>query len=178
MRLLPLTLLLVAGTPWAQESAPEAASDPAPVPQPCSSAEHHQFDFWIGTWEVTQNGNPAGRNRIERIHGGCALSENWQSARGNFTGSSLNIYDHANNIWHQTWVDTTGTLLKLDGGFSQGRMVLQGKRPDADGNNVIHRISWTPNADSSVRQHWETSTDGETWVTAFDGLYVKTENSE
>ena len=34
------------------------------------------------------------------------------------------------------------------------------------------RITWTPNADGSVRQHWETSTDdGKTWKTSFDGLY-------
>ncbi len=33
-------------------------------------------------------------------------------------------------------------------------------------------ITWTPNADGSVRQHWETSEDGKTWKTAFDGLYT------
>ncbi|CAN5170593.1 hypothetical protein BH11PSE14_BH11PSE14_24070 [soil metagenome] len=34
------------------------------------------------------------------------------------------------------------------------------------------RITWTPNADGSVRQFWESSSDdGKRWTTAFDGLY-------
>ena len=43
---------------------------------------------------------------------------------------------------------------------------------EGDGQRRIERITWTPNADGTVRQHWEQSTDGgKTWTTAFDGLY-------
>ena len=35
------------------------------------------------------------------------------------------------------------------------------------------RITWTPAADRSVRQLWESSTDrGKTWTVLFDGRYV------
>ena len=36
------------------------------------------------------------------------------------------------------------------------------------------RIAWTPNADGTVRQLWESSKDdGKTWTVSFDGLYRK-----
>lgn len=42
--------------------------------------------------------------------------------------------------------------------------------PDMPGRPRTERITWTPNADGTVRQHWEQSTDGgKTWTTAFDG---------
>jgi hypothetical protein len=40
----------------------------------------------------------------------------------------------------------------------------------------LNRITWSPNPDGSVRQHWEQSSDGgTTWATIFDGLYVPRE---
>jgi hypothetical protein len=54
-------------------------------------------------------------------------------------------------------------------------MVLSGQRPARDGSGmVLHRISWTPNADGTVRQLWEASKDdGGTWAVLFDGLYAR-----
>jgi hypothetical protein len=161
-------LLLIVGTASAQDEAAVA-----PAAGACGSEKHRQFDFWLGHWDVTSGGQPAGRNHIELIHGGCVLAEHWVSTEGDFAGSSLNMYDKANDKWHQTWVDTGGTLLELDGGFTDGNMVMSGTRPGPDGQAVTNRITWTRNEDGSVRQHWETSTDGETWTTAFDGLYVR-----
>lgn len=150
------------------------AQAPAPATPPCSTEQHRQFDFWLGTWDVTANGQPAGHNEITAVHGGCALQENWTSAAGNFGGSSLNIYDQATDRWHQTWVDTAGTLLELNGGLEDGKMIMQGERPAQGGGTALQRITWTPNDDGSVRQQWESSTDGgETWSTLFDGLYIK-----
>jgi hypothetical protein len=134
---------------------------------PCSAPEHRQFDFWIGDWRVTTpDGKHAGDNRIERVLDGCALHENWQGASGG-RGFSYNAWDRDRKLWHQTWVDRQGTLLLLEGGLQNGAMVLSGTQGKA-----LNRITWTPNKDGSVRQHWETSADGgKTWQTAFDGLY-------
>jgi len=139
---------------------------------PCSAAEHHQFDFWIGHWDVfLPNGNKAGENRIESVEGGCALLEQWSGARGS-TGKSLNIYDALRRIWHQTWVDSTGGLLVLEGHWTDGHMVLSSSAPP------IQRITWSPQADGSVRQLWESSKDGgKSWSTAFDGKYIKKKSS-
>lgn len=154
----------------AQEDAP--STSPTPPPTPCTSPDHRAFDFWIGEWDVTQGGQAAGVNHIESIDGGCALLERWTSARGNFTGHSLNSFNRADGQWHQTWVDSGGTLLKLSGGrvAGSGPMVLEGEAPGPDGTSRPNRISWTPNADGSVRQHWEVH-DGGAWSTVFDGEY-------
>lgn len=146
------------------------AQQPPPPPPEAS-----QFDFWIGEWEVTQpDGKKAGENKIVPINGGRALLENWTSASGGYAGKSLNSYDASKGQWKQFWVDTSGLVLELSGGMVDGSMVLSGARKNRKGAEVVDRITWTPNEDGSVRQHWEFSQDGgTTWQTAFDGRYVK-----
>jgi hypothetical protein len=153
---------------WCALALTSGAASAGDKPAACSAAEHHQFDFWIGHWDVfLPNGNKAGENRVESVEGGCALLEQWSGVRGP-TGKSLNIYDALRRTWHQTWVDSTGGLLVLEGHWSDGRMVLSSSA------SPIQRITWAPQPDGSVRQLWESSKDGgKTWSTAFDGRYVK-----
>ena len=151
------------------------AQTPATAPPTCEAAEHRQFDFWIGDWEVfLPSGQKAGENRVDSINAGCSLLENW-SGRGGYTGKSLNIYDRTDKRWHQVWVDSTGGVLMLAGGFADKRMVLEsGPVAGGSGAPVIHRIAWSINEDASVRQLWESSSDaGKTWTVQFDGKYVR-----
>ena len=144
-----------------------------PLSPSCAAPQHRQFDFWIGDWDVTENGKAAGVNRIERILDGCGLLESWSGATG-YRGNSLNFYDASRKRWHQTWTDTSGLALSLDGEFVGGDMVLAGARFDAERQLTIYdRITWTPRADGTVRQLWETSADGKTWSAIFDGLYSR-----
>jgi len=171
MRFIGLLVLLVPFGLAAQDSA----ESPSPAAA-CTAPEYRQFDFWVGDWTVTSGEAVAGTNSIRRVHGGCALEENWQGAGdGGVSGSSFNIYDRATGRWHQTWVDAGGTLLQLDGGLVDGSMVLSGLRPAGDGSGpTLHRITWTPNDDGTVRQLWEASQDdGGSWSVLFDGLYAK-----
>ncbi len=66
-------------------------------------------------------------------------------------------------------------MLELAGGLNaKGEMVLVGERKLRDGRTSTSRITWTPHADGTVRQHWEQSVDGgKTWATALDGRYRK-----
>ena len=143
---------------------------------PCATTAHRQFDFWVGDWEVhNAAGKRAGENRITRIHGGCALLEEWRGT-GDVTGTSLNTYDKDRGVWHQTWVDNGGTLLTLEGGFADGVMTLRGRsvEPGPPQKSMLQRIRWTPQQDGRVRQLWETSSDeGTTWSLAFDGWYSR-----
>lgn len=152
-------------TGFAQNSPPAAA---APKPPACIAPEHRQFDFWLGEWEVR---GPAGKlvgvNRITSLHKGCVPFEDYRA--GEFSGSSLNIYDAERRKWHQTWVDSSGGLV-------DGKMVLAGKTidPAKPDGTIENRITWQPLADGRVRQLWETSTDkGKTWTSTFDGYYAK-----
>jgi hypothetical protein len=136
--------------------------------------QSHQFDFWIGTWDVFgPAGRQVGTNSITATCGGLVLLEQWSGA-GGVEGRSLNSWDAARQCWHQTWMDSSGSTLLLDGGLSGDAMVLEGSLPSAagGGRSDRHRITWTPLDSGEVRQHWETSTDeGATWSTAFDGRY-------
>ena len=100
-----------------------------------------------------------------------ALAEHWHGA-GGYEGRSLNAYDATRGHWHQTWLDSTGGVLMLDGGLVDGAMVLEGLAPGEDPSAMLlQRITWTPE-DGGVRQHWQSSADdGGTWVTVFDGRY-------
>jgi hypothetical protein len=143
---------------------------------PCSAPEHRQFDFWIGDWEVKgPAGKVAGQNTITSTHSGCVVLESWKGA-GGVTGSSFNVYDPERRKWRQTWVDSTGGILDLEGEFADGKMVLA-SAPGAStkrGADAINRITWQPLPDGRVRQHWEVSPDrGATWKSAFDGYYTK-----
>lgn len=140
---------------------------------PCDSPDHRAFDFWLGDWRVTTpEGKVAGTNHIISQYGGCVLHEHYVTGRG-YSGESLNTYDASRGVWHQTWVDNAGTLLLLEGGIKDGKMVLEGETRGKDSKITRHRISWTANEDGSVRQHWQSTNEKGEWQTAFDGRYTK-----
>ena len=141
----------------------------------CATAQHRQFDFWLGEWDVQAGGTVAGQNRITSVSGGCALLEQWQGAGGG-SGTSLNAYSVADGRWHQTWVDAQGGRLVLAGGWDEatGTMRLEGTTADRNGHPALNVISWQRLADGSVRQRWRVSPDnGTTWRELFDGVYRK-----
>ncbi|MDM7861367.1 hypothetical protein QTP81_12245 [Alteromonas sp. ASW11-36] len=143
-------------------------------PAPCTEAEYRQFDFWLGQWQVTQaDGTVAGTNSIVSAYQGCVVTEHYEVA-GQPYGMSINAYDRATQQWHQTWMDRNGTVLKLSGGIQNGIMVLSAKVMDSSGKPATHQISWEPQADGTVVQHWQYKLDdSEQWSTLFKGIYTK-----
>lgn len=130
------------------------------------------FDFWLGTWEVRgADGKVVGHNRIEAVHGGCAVQESWQAASG-VAGTSLSFFDPARKRWRQLWVDRTGGIIELEGGLLGSAMVLEGTSLQPDGSQTKVRGTWTPLPDGTVRQVFEGLLDG-AWQVAFDGTYQR-----
>jgi hypothetical protein len=153
------------------------ASAQTPTPPPCSAPEAKQFDFWIGDWDVfTPDGKLAGTNKISKLYG-CVLHESWANPK--IQGQSFNVFDADRGVWHQTWVDSTGSLLVTEGAFRAGSMVLSDATlPGKKDTKQVNEITWTPNADGTVRQHWRVSADGgKTWTTSFDGKYIRSKRS-
>jgi hypothetical protein len=183
---LGLAAVLAAAAVRAQSPVPAAppsatpAASAVPRPAPCTAPEYRQFDFWVGNWDVRDpGGTVVGTNRITREYDGCVVQEHWE-AKGPIkqTGSSFNTYSVPGRHWHQTWVDSTGGFLLLDGGLVDGSMVLAGEMPARVGTGMMrHKITFTPHPDGTVRQYWEVSRDaGKTWTAHFDGLYVRKED--
>jgi len=167
------------GTPAvAQEEGDEdAAAAPTQAERyPCEkNPKNREFDFWVGSWNVTMQGQQAGRNEIELILGDCVLFENWTGARGS-TGKSFNYYDAAEGHWRQIWVDDRGGVIEFTGQVRDGVMYYTATTNNPDGSELEHKLTFSQNDDGSVRQHWEQSKDGgDEWQTVWDGHYVKLE---
>lgn len=150
---------------------PIAAFPDDATPSSCSEYPHRQFDFWLGNWEVTEDGEPVGRTRVSLRHDNCVVAEEWTGVDGS-TGTGLSLYDASSGEWRQAWVDSHGTLLLLSGGMEGASMIMRGAvrghggRPD-----TLHHVTWTMNDDGTVEQLWQSSTDhGHTWAVQLNGL--------
>ncbi len=154
---------------WLACFALSLASAQTPAPPPCSSAEARAFDFWNGSWTVT---NPAGKvigeNRIEAMLGGCVLLENWRDALGR-EGKSWNYWHAASKRWKQHWIDASGSVT----GYT-GAPTSNGMRFEAEDPGIVRVMTFTRRGDGSVEQKIEVSRDGrKTWTTGFVGIYRK-----
>jgi hypothetical protein len=154
---------------------PSPAATPVPMSAACNSPQHRQFDFWLGEWDlVGSDGKKSAEDRVVQVLGGCALQENWTGVKSG-QGLSFSAYDPATRRWHQTLIDDSGAVLKLEGEFADGKMILVGQRPSQKekGVTITHRIAWSTMPDHRVKQYWEASTNGgRTWRPVFEGYYV------
>ncbi len=167
---------LLAGATVAPAS-PALAQTPASPPASCADTPAlHALDFWLGEWTVGVGGQVAGTNRIERILGGCALTETWRDAGGG-EGRSLFYYLPSEGEWRQVWV--TPNALQ-PGGVKEKRMTervgdgvrFEGTIALPGGGSHLDRTTLTPEPDGTVRQVIEISRDGgTTWQPTFEGIY-------
>ncbi len=191
MKVRTIGMLLLAGLTsmpaWAQKKAAKskatASPSPAVTPSPaapimsasCTAPQYRQFDFWLGDWDlVGVDGKKSAEDKVVQVLGGCALQENWTGVRSG-QGLSFSAYDPATRRWHQTLMDDGGAVLKIEGEFADGKMILVGQRPSQKekGITITHRIAWTPLPDHRVKQVWENSTNGgRTWRLVSEGTYV------
>ena len=141
---------------------------------PCENAPYSHFDFWLGKWDVhTPDGKRVGENFIKKAYNGCVVTERYKNKQGEY-GTSVNIFDASTGKWYQTWVDKTGLRLQLAGGLEGESMVMTGKTVGEGGQTINHKISWTPEENGSVIQHWQTnSSESPEWKTLFNGVYTK-----
>jgi len=139
----------------------------------CDAPEHRQFDFWLGRWDVTNDGKVIATSTIERFADGCAVLESYTQADG-YSGKSINFYDAALKRWRQTWADSNGNSSEWVGELRNGAMRFDGEAHRADGAKVTRNMTFTPLPDGSVRQKSDRSPDGgKTWLPGYDFVYVK-----
>lgn len=151
------------------------AQDAETSPAPCSSEAFHQFDFWLGDWDVTTpDGAFAGNNEITSEEGGCLIVERWMSVNGG-TGQSYNYFNPATEKWRQVWV-STGAMINYQGGLTEtGSMKLDGVITYvASAQTADFTGEWTHNEDGTVTQHFEQyDAEKDEWVAWFTGVYTK-----
>jgi len=107
-----------------------------PPGQACRSAGYHQFDFWLGNWDVhTATGALGGTNVVKSRLDGCVVEENWTGA-GLGHGRSLNFYDASTGTWSQMWVSSGGCptgVIIIEGTFANGSMTMTGRKEQPEG---------------------------------------------
>jgi tetratricopeptide (TPR) repeat protein len=142
---------------------------------PCRSAEYHEFDFWVGNWDVRapNGGASVGHNVVTSEQEGCLVVEHWTALTGGQTGTSFNYYDVRDKKWHQLYLDNSGNagaFPAMAGDLVGGRMVLVSD----ESQSPVSRWTWYVVEPGKVRQMAEQSTDGEkTWNITWDSVYVK-----
>lgn len=164
-----LLLLFVLGAPLA--IADGRALKAANTTAACVAPIYHQFDFWVGEWDVfdVDSEDKVAHARIDSILGGCVLREDYQPKDGD-EGQSFTIYDITRNVWHQTWVTSGGTLLEIEGTFGDSQVVLRGKNQKGE----MVRGTWEP-LNGEVRETAVRSSDaGRSWKPWFDIIFRRT----
>jgi len=172
-------LAQVTATPASSQAASQPATAPRPLAVPCANApERHRFDFWIGEWDVTtspkKEGSKGGSSVIQSVSGGCALLENWTSIKGG-QGKSLNAYNPLVHEWQQYWIGQDGNVTEFRTSHFDGTS-LSFLTENGPGPNLVGRLTFTPIDSNLVRQHYESSRDGQTWTTVYDLYYHRKGN--
>ena len=160
-------------------ASPALAQAGAPA---CTSDVHDDFDFWVGEWNVYAPGNEeglgpyVGHNTVERIHGGCLITEHWVNTAGT-GGESMNMYDPLIGAWRQVWM-SNGWYIDYTGGLNEdGAMVLTGESYTAQTDSRAElRGIWTLREDGTVSQEFEQKNAEGAWQNVFTGIYVREEN--
>ena len=101
------------------------------------------------------------------------ITEHWTSARGPYTGHSINIYDRVTGQWDQFYVGLHRRGDALRRRASRRRHAPRRSRNVSAASDAQRRIAhdlYTEH-DGTVRQHGETSADGVTWTTDYDFIY-------
>lgn len=141
-----------------------------------NTPEYHQFDFWVGEWNVfnTQN-QKAGESRIEKILKGCIILENWTGATG-YEGKSFNHYDVNKKKWYQYWIDESSNVTNFEGEYSdKDKAIIFYSYDNAkDANPFIRKLTFFNLDKNTVRQFAQRSSDeGKTWTVEYDLKYVR-----
>ncbi|HEX9641325.1 MAG TPA: hypothetical protein VGB13_08425 [Candidatus Krumholzibacteria bacterium] len=144
-------------------------------PNPCEAdARYHQFDFWLGEWEVfSADGKKQGENSITAAESECMLLEQWTSSQGG-TGQSYNFLDPHSGEWNQVWI-SKGSIIRISGGLEGEAMTLVGEIVYyASGQRARFRGRWTPKEDGTVEQFFEQyDSEKAAWNTWFLGIYQR-----
>jgi len=142
-------------------------------PLPCSAPAYRQFDFWLGEWDVFEEGGSTieARATVTRIQDDCGLREQYEGTDG-ASGESLSMYDPSAAEWQQTWLSNRGRVVFIHGTLQGEAMTLSGTDHGAGGHRLVRGV-WKPES-GGVRETAETSSDeGKTWTPWFDLSFRK-----
>jgi hypothetical protein len=153
-------------------AACSASSPSAPAPtghaaatasaDPCAAPEASQFDFYVGTWNMswTEFGPARFTGRDMLVKNGCEIDEVLTAAHflgsDNYRATSISAWDPARRKWVQQYRDNGGQRTYL-GAFENGEMVLTANA------GVKQRLTWRDITRDSFVWELDTSADAVNW---------------
>jgi len=135
----------------------------------CPAPVHHELDFWLGQWQVVENGEVVATSTIEAVSGGCAIRETYRQKDG-YHGMSLSFHDPVLGKWRQTWIDSTGSVGEFSGSSTDGAMRFEGETHTANGKRVFRKMSLQRDG-AGILQKSLRSMDGATWAPHYEIRY-------
>jgi hypothetical protein len=150
--------LALASFAAATVSAAMEASQPVPATGACDTPQHHQFDFWVGDWQVfdAETNTLVAFDRVEKLAEGCIVQQNlnlltdlWRrpGAPNRLSGIGVNRFD--GEAWLQLWADNQWGAIAMRGALDEhGAMVFKSITPS---RNRDLKVVWEKHADGTVR---------------------------
>ena len=144
--------VLTAATP---AMAAMEATQTVPATGACDTPQHHQFDFWLGEWQVfdADTGELVAVDRIEKQTDGCVVRQSMSFLNDKYrrpgsklrlAGVSVNRFD--GEAWLEMWADN-----------QWGAIALRGA-PEGDSAMVLKTI--IPSRRRDLKIVWEKHPDG------------------
>ena len=153
---------------------PLSAQPNAPPPANlCDTPGHHQFDFWVGRWDVfrSDTNQLVAHSLVEQLYSGCAVRENWMPLQS-AGGGSINVYQPKARQWRQLWADSANSLNDYSGGLRGKTMVLTGTSLGPSGAVTRVRMTYEPQKDGSVVQTgYDLPGAGKRWQLRYQFVY-------
>lgn len=147
------------------------AGTTARAAQSCSASAYHQYDYFVGTWNVyNRQGKKFAVDRVTRELDGCAIWERWNGSHGKGLGYSA--YDRGRGRWFQAFFGDDGSVLRLDGTLTPKGLFFTGDSYPEPGKTEMNRVLFRRMSKNEVEEFWTISDNGgKTWKTAFDGFF-------
>lgn len=137
------------------------------------AAQARQMDWLLGRWSVAAEHGPAlGTAEFAGDLSGCLAEESYTTDKG-YAAASWLYWDPRDAQWFRTFVDSEGERLELRGTVVDGRLVLTGTEPGADGRPLHVRVTLEPVSADVVRQVWAVSGDGQAWETEMSLVFTR-----
>ena len=136
------------------------------------------FDFWIGDWDLEWIGKDnkiiKGTNNIVKILDNTVLQENFEEPISGFKGTSISVYNHKKNEWHQAWADNQGGYFDFIGEIDGDKRIFKTVPKEINGKTIIQRMIFYNITSTSFTWDWESSSDnGENWKLLWKIKYKK-----
>lgn len=133
------------------------------------------FDFWLGTWDVSWDGDDGqrqtGANTVTRVDGTIRELFTDADPAGSYIGASVSRWDGEADCWLQDYWDNRGYSALFRGSRTSDGMILE-RVPGPD-PGPLTRLVWSAITPESILWNYERQGAGGTWQSTWQIHYTR-----